>query len=58
MTDENVLYTHTSALVDALVAHGKPYQLQVYTSERHGLQSPTAANHCDATMLAFLLQHL
>ena len=58
MTDENVLFTHTSSLLDALVSAGKPYQLQVFTGERHGIRSPTAANHCDASILSFLLKHL
>ena len=58
MADENVLFTHTSILVDALVTHGKPYQLQVFPSERHGVRSPSAVGHCDAAVLSFIMQHL
>jgi dipeptidyl aminopeptidase/acylaminoacyl peptidase len=58
MSDENVLYTHTSLLIDALVANGKPYQLQLFNNERHGIRSFTASNHCDGTILNFLLRHL
>lgn len=58
MNDENVLYTHTSLLIDALIAHGKPYQVQLFTGERHGIRNPLAASHCDATVLQFLLTNL
>ncbi len=56
--DENVLFTHTSLLCDRLVSLGRPYQLQLYTAERHGLRSLSATLHCEATVLAFLRQHL
>ena len=58
MNDENVLFTHTSLLCDKLVEQAKPYQLQLYTGERHGLRSPVNAVHCDATVLTFLLNHV
>ena len=58
MNDENVLFTHTSLLCDKLVEHAKPYQLQLYSGERHGLRSSTNAAHCDATVLTFLLNNL
>ena len=58
MSDENVLYTHTSLLIDALISHGKPYQVQLFTGERHGIRNPSASNHCDATILQFLLANL
>ena len=58
LNDENVFFTHTSLLIDQLVALGKPYQLQVYTGERHGLRSPSSVLHCDGTVLSFLKQHL
>lgn len=58
MSDENVFFTHTSLLIDALVRHKKPYQLQMYNGERHGLRSPEASSHCDATVLTFLQENL
>eukprot|EP00731_Ephydatia_muelleri_P017788 Em0010g886a len=58
MNDENVLFTHTSLLLDHLVKFGKPYALQVFTGERHGIRTSLASTHCDATILLFLLQHL
>lgn len=58
LNDENVLFTHTSLLCDKLVEFAKPYQLQLYTGERHGLRSPPSVAHCDATVLTFLLNNL
>ncbi|KAL7214104.1 hypothetical protein ACSBR1_026509 [Camellia fascicularis] len=35
MIDENVHFRHTSRLVNALVAAGKPYELLIFPDERH-----------------------
>lgn len=58
LNDENVLFTHTSLLLDALIQHGKPYEIQIFTGERHGIRNPTKSNHCDGTVLQYLLRNL
>jgi len=54
LSDENVHFTHTAELVNALVRAGKPYQLQVYPSERHSLRRLDASEHYETALLAFL----
>lgn len=59
LTDENVHFTNSCLVVDALTAKGKPFQLQVYPGERHGLrQKPHSFNHYRSQMLATLLKLL
>lgn len=46
LTDENVHFTNTTRVVDALEAAGKPFYMDVYPGERHGLrQKPTSVPH-------------
>ena len=54
LSDENVLFTHSASLCDKMVSLGKPYTLQMYSGERHGLRSMPNATHCDATIVQFL----
>ncbi|XP_013399764.1 dipeptidyl peptidase 9 isoform X1 [Lingula anatina] len=56
--DENVHFYHTTMLINALVKACKPYQLQVYPNERHGIRNPEASEHYETLVLSFLQQHL
>ncbi|CAG0913396.1 unnamed protein product [Notodromas monacha] len=58
LMDDNVHFSHTTQLIDALVKAGKPYQLQVYPSERHSLRHFRSNEHYEVSMLHFLEQHL
>jgi dipeptidyl-peptidase 9 len=58
LIDENVHFTHTAALLDALVRRGKPYTLKLFPSERHGLRSQTASKYFHQFMTAHLMTHL
>ncbi|XP_064470820.1 dipeptidyl peptidase 9-like [Ornithodoros turicata] len=58
LMDENVHFTHTSQLVSALVKAGKPYQLQVYPTERHSLRHLDTSEHYETMLLSFLQDHL
>ncbi|GAB6019355.1 hypothetical protein CHUAL_000944 [Chamberlinius hualienensis] len=58
LSDENVHFSHTSQLINALVRAGKPYQLQVYPNERHSLCHIDASEHYESSLLSFLKQHL
>ncbi|XP_004364300.2 DPP9 protein [Capsaspora owczarzaki ATCC 30864] len=54
LIDENVHFSNTAALVDALVFAGKPYRLQVYPNERHGIRHLSSSDHLETLLLTFL----
>lgn len=56
--DENVHFRHTTLLISALAKACKPYNLQVYPNERHGIRQPDNSEHYETTILSFLLNHL
>ena len=58
LNDENVHFGNSALLVDALVRAGKPYQLQVYPSERHGIRQLGASEHFETLLVTFLRKHL
>ena len=59
LTDENVHFAHTSRVLEALVQHNKPYCLQLYPGERHGLrQNPKSREHYDVGLIAQAVTYL
>lgn len=56
--DENVHYTHTARLVDALVAAKKPFDLLVFPGERHGYRRPAARAYVNARIVEFFAARL
>ena len=44
-SDENVHFSHMQALIQSLVANLKPYRLQLYPFERHGLKGSEVSLH-------------
>ncbi|XP_023228429.1 dipeptidyl peptidase 9-like [Centruroides sculpturatus] len=58
LMDENVHFSHTSQLINAMIKAGKPYQLQVYPTERHSLRHLDASEHYDTKLLSFFQQYL
>lgn len=58
LIDENVHFTNTALFVEELAKHGKPYSLQVYPSDRHGIRSPHGKRHYRCAMLNFFLSNL
>lgn len=58
LIDENVHFCHTAKLIDELIKAGKPYQLQVFPSERHGVRTPHASKHLEIALVSFVLNHL
>jgi dipeptidyl-peptidase 4 len=58
MRDENVHFRHTGRLVNALVAAGKDFTLQVFPDERHMPRGPTERRYLEARIAAFFGQHL
>eukprot|EP01065_Artemidia_motanka_P006532 TRINITY_DN13214_c0_g1_i1.p1 TRINITY_DN13214_c0_g1~~TRINITY_DN13214_c0_g1_i1.p1 ORF type:complete len:1299 (+),score=263.46 TRINITY_DN13214_c0_g1_i1:85-3981(+) len=58
MSDENVHFCHTETLITALVRHSKPYRLQVYPGERHGLKHSDASFHHEQEWLETVVRFL
>jgi dipeptidyl-peptidase-4 len=56
--DENVHYQHTAQLVDALVAAGKPFDLLVLPSERHGQRAPSTRAYVPQRVVTFFAENL
>jgi dipeptidyl-peptidase 9 len=54
LVDENVHFVHTSQFINAMIKAGKPYQLQLYPSERHSLRRIEASEHYETMLLSFL----
>ncbi|KAI9277681.1 hypothetical protein BC943DRAFT_332572 [Umbelopsis sp. AD052] len=58
LIDENVHFQNTEELVTALNEQGKPHQLQVYPSERHGLRHASVNEHYETLMFFWLINYL
>jgi dipeptidyl-peptidase-4 len=56
--DENVHLEHTARLADALVAAGKPFDLVLFPSERHGYRSPHARSYANRRVVDFFVENL
>jgi len=56
--DENVHFCNTAKLIDALIEKGKPYQIQIFPSERHGVRSSIASLHWEMAFFSFLKNYL
>ncbi|CAD6186426.1 unnamed protein product [Caenorhabditis auriculariae] len=55
LIDENVHFTHMERLINTLIKRGKPYDLKLFPSERHGVRSSESAAYLDACMLRFII---
>ena len=58
MADDNVLFTHTTALMKALQDAGKPFELMTYPGAKHALQQPQVAIHRHHCILNFFRRTL
>ena len=56
--DENVHFTHTAHLTDALVAAGKPFDMFVFPGERHGYRNPAARRYAMRRVVDYLVDNL
>lgn len=54
LQDENVHFHNTARLIDSLITLGKPYDLQVYPKDRHGIRS--SSKHYNTSIL-YVLEH-
>jgi dipeptidyl-peptidase-4 len=54
MADDNVLFTHSTALFKVLQDHGRPFEMMTYPGHKHGLlRQPDAGPHAYATITRF-----
>ncbi len=58
LMDENVHFTHTANLVDALVRANKPFDMFVFPGERHGYRRPEARAYASGTIARYFAEHL
>ncbi len=58
MADDNVLFTHTTALMQALQDAGKPFELMTYPGAKHAMQDSKVAIHRHHCILNFLRRTL
>jgi dipeptidyl aminopeptidase/acylaminoacyl peptidase len=54
LLDENVHIIHSFRLLQALDSQKKPYRLQIYRGERHGLRQREAVQHFETLFLDFI----
>ena len=55
---ENVHFKHTEVLISELIKHNKPYLLQIYPGERHGIRDGNAILHYMMSFIRFIKQNL
>lgn len=53
MADDNVLFSHSTELMQALQRAGVPFELMTYPGAKHSLQEPSVAIHRYRHILAF-----
>lgn len=58
MADDNVLFTNTTRLIDALVNRGTRFDLMTYPGAKHGISSRAGQRHVYATIEAFFKKNL
>ncbi|RWS29761.1 dipeptidyl peptidase 9-like protein [Leptotrombidium deliense] len=58
MMDENVHFSHSVELIQALIKAGKPYDLQVYPFERHCFRHSSSCEHYETVLLSYLQKNL
>ena len=58
MADDNVLFAHSLALMDALQAAGRPFELMTYPGAKHALQERSVAVHRYEHILEFFRRRL
>lgn len=58
MADDNVLFTNTTRMIDALVNRGVQFQLMTYPGAKHGISSRAGQRHVYSTIEAFFKKNL
>lgn len=58
MADDNVLFTNSTRLMDALTSRGILYELMTYPGAKHGISGPRSQLHVFRTIEKFLQERL
>ena len=58
MADDNVLFTNTTKMIDALVNRGVQFELMTYPGEKHGFRTTANQIHRDTLILDFFNRRL
>ncbi|KAG0175250.1 dipeptidylpeptidase [Apophysomyces sp. BC1015] len=58
LIDDNVHFKHTESLTNKLSELKKPYYLQVYPTEKHGIRSANVNEHFETLMFYWLINYL
>ncbi len=58
MADDNVLFTNTTMIMDALQRMAKPFELMTYPGAKHSMQEPHVSIHRFNAILTFFNKHL
>ncbi|MEM7100376.1 MAG: alpha/beta fold hydrolase [Pseudomonadota bacterium] len=58
MADDNVLFTHSTMIMNQLQVLGKPFELMTYPGAKHSMQERHVSIHRFDTILNFLKRHL
>ncbi|MBA5605358.1 S9 family peptidase [Duganella sp. FT3S] len=58
MADDNVLFTNTTRMIDALVNRNVHFELMTYPGGKHGMSSRTQQRHVYGNIEAFFKKHL
>jgi len=58
LMDENVHFQNSAALIEALMAEDKQFDLFVFPGERHGYRAPAARKFANRKVVSYLVEHL
>jgi dipeptidyl-peptidase-4 len=58
MADDNVLFTNTTRMIDALVNRGTQFELMTYPGAKHGISGKLPQRHVYGNIEAFFKKHL
>lgn len=58
MADDNVLFTNTTRLIDALVNRNARFDLMTYSGAKHGLSSPATQRHVYGLIADYFNHHI
>jgi dipeptidyl-peptidase-4 len=57
MADDNVMFTNSTKLIDALVQRNIRFDLMTYPGQKHGVSNRAAKRHVNGTIEAFFRRH-
>lgn len=58
LSDDNVHFRNSSAMIGALIDAGRRFDVMVYPGQTHGIGAPASRRHVFSTITTHLLEHL